>query len=68
MRYGRKGIFGLAVAAALVFGGAQAFAAPAASAAKGEARCQNYTCNNSCIAKGYAGGSCVGATCVCWQT
>jgi hypothetical protein len=61
-----RGLAALGVAAALGFGGTQAFAS--ASAAQGEARCQNYTCNNSCIAKGYAGGSCAGATCVCWQT
>lgn len=56
----------LAVTAALGFGGAQAFAAPG-TAAEGEARCTNYTCNSRCLNLGYAGGSCVGATCTCWQ-
>lgn len=56
----------LATAAALGFGAAQALAAPAEAA--GAERCTNYTCNSRCVNLGYAGGSCAGATCVCWQT
>jgi hypothetical protein len=56
-----------AVTAALGFGGTQAFASPGA-AAEGAARCTDYTCNARCVKVGRAGGSCSGATCVCWQT
>jgi hypothetical protein len=57
----------LGVTAALGFGGAQAFASPGA-AAEGAARCTDGTCKSRCLSLGYAGGSCSGATCVCWQT
>lgn len=64
MRNGtRKGIFGLTVAAALVFGAAQALAAPAE--ATGAARCTQGTCNSRCVSLGYDAGTCVGATCTC---
>jgi hypothetical protein len=59
-------VLALATAAALGFGGAQAFAAPAEAA--GAARCADYTCNSRCVNLGYAGGNCVGASCVCWET
>jgi hypothetical protein len=55
----------LAVAAALGFGGAQAFASPGA-AVEGAARCTDGTCNSRCVSLGYTGGRCVGATCTCF--
>lgn len=67
MRHGkRSGIFGLAVAAALVFGAAQAIAAPAEAA--GAARCTEGTCNSRCVNLGYDAGTCVGATCTCLRS
>lgn len=54
-----------AVAAALGFGGAQAFAAPGAAA---DARaCTNAQCNTWCRQQGYDGGICAGSFgCACW--
>ena len=49
-------------AAALVFGGAQALAAPAAPSQ--ERVCSNRECKAYCAAKG-ADGGCVGGMCVC---
>ncbi|HEU0300748.1 MAG TPA: hypothetical protein VFR37_14905 [Longimicrobium sp.] len=65
MRHGqRKGIFGLAVAAALVSGGAQAFAAPAA-AETGRA-CIPAQCDQDCKARRFDGGVCSLGDCVCY--
>lgn len=55
----------VAAAAALGFGATQALAAPGTAAESGD-RCTNGTCYARCVNLGYAGGSCVGATCTCW--
>jgi hypothetical protein len=64
-RWTRRGFFALATAAALGFGGAQAFAAPAPAA---EARaCTNAQCDADCKRWGYGGGICAGSWgCACW--
>lgn len=59
-------VLALATVASLGFGAAQALAAPREAAAA--ERCTDYTCRSRCINLGYAGGSCSGASCVCWQT
>lgn len=61
-----RGLAVAGLAAALGFGGAAAFASPAAAAERD--RCTDFTCRSRCINLGYAGGSCSGASCVCWQT
>ncbi|HEU4883867.1 MAG TPA: hypothetical protein VFT45_16525 [Longimicrobium sp.] len=63
--HARRGIFALATAAALGFGAAQAFAAPAQAA--GAWACTNAQCNLDCKARGYDGGICAGSWgCACW--
>jgi len=63
MRNGtRRGLFALAVAAALGFGGAQAFASPGAVA---ERACSGGQCNRDCKARGYGGGFCDQGGCIC---
>ena len=59
----RNGIFGLAVAAALVFGGAQAFALPGEAAARA---CSQPQCDQNCKARGATGGQCVMGGCMCY--
>ena len=61
----RKGFFTLATVAALGFGTAQAFAAPAPAA---EVRaCTSAQCNLDCQRRGYDGGICAGSWgCACW--
>jgi hypothetical protein len=60
----RRGLFALAIAAALGSGGAQAFAAPAAAEARA---CTNAQCNEDCKRRGYDGGICAGSWgCACW--
>lgn len=60
----RRGLFALAMAAALGFGAAQAFAAPAAADARA---CTNAGCNTWCRSQGYDGGICAGSFgCACW--
>ena len=61
-----RALAALGVAAALGFGGAQAFAAPGTAQA-GAARCSDGTCNSRCLNLGYDGGACVGATCTCFR-
>ncbi|HEX2093254.1 MAG TPA: hypothetical protein VHG28_12680 [Longimicrobiaceae bacterium] len=62
-----RAVFGAAVLAALGFGAAQAFAAPAdTSVARNH--CQEF-CNPYCIGEGYAGGTCGGVSgqnCLCY--
>jgi hypothetical protein len=61
----RRGVFALAMAAALGFGGAQAFAAP--GAAPDAQACTNAQCNTWCRQQGYDGGICAGSFgCACW--
>lgn len=61
----QRGLFALATAAALAFGTAQAFAAPAAADAR--AACTNAQCNDDCKRRGYDGGICAGSWgCACW--
>ena len=61
----RRGLFGLATAAALAFGAALAFAAPAAADAG--AACTNAQCDLDCKRWGYDGGFCAGSWgCACW--
>ena len=64
-RWTQRGVFALTTAAALGFGGAQAFAMPAAAA---ESRaCTSAQCNLDCQRRGYDGGICAGSWgCACW--
>jgi glutamate/tyrosine decarboxylase-like PLP-dependent enzyme len=57
----------LAVTAAMGFGGAQAFASPAAAAAD-ELACTLKQCTADCLAIGYNVGRCEQGTCVCYWT
>jgi hypothetical protein len=59
----RSGLFALATAAALGFGGAQAFASPAA--AKAEQACNGPQCRQYCRSIGYDDGRCGQEGCVC---
>lgn len=59
----QRGAFGLAMAAALGFGGAQAFASPAA--AVDEAACNTGKCGQDCRKIGYDDGVCDQGSCVC---
>ena len=60
----RRGLFALAMTAALGFGAAQAFAAPAAADARA---CTNAECNTWCKRLGNDGGFCAGSFgCACW--
>lgn len=60
----RRRVFGAMTAAALGFGGAQAFAAPA-PAAPGKA-CSDELCNQVCLAASNHGGFCsTRGLCVC---
>ena len=60
----RKGIFALAIAAGLGFGGAQAFAAPAAAGAA--LACTPAQCDQDCKARRFDGGVCALGDCVCY--
>ena len=67
-RFGRRmqgGVFALAIAAALGFGGAQAFAQPGA-AAEAERACSGGQCNRDCKARGADGGFCDQGGCICF--
>jgi hypothetical protein len=60
----QRSLFALASVAALGFGAAQAFAAPAAADARA---CTTAQCNLDCRARGYDGGVCAGSWgCACW--
>ena len=63
----RKWVFGVGVAAALGFGGAEAVAAPSPAGAGEEARaCNPNGCNRSCQAQGGISGRCTDAgLCAC---
>lgn len=64
MRKARGWVFGAMTAAALGFGGAQAFAAPA-PAAPGKV-CSDELCNQVCLAANSNGGFCsTRGICVC---
>ncbi len=58
-----QGMFGLAMAAALAFGGAQAFASPGETAARA---CSGGQCNRDCKARGADGGFCDQGGCICY--
>jgi hypothetical protein len=60
----RSGLFALATAAALAFGGAQAFASPGPAAA--ERACSGGQCNRDCRARGADGGFCDQGGCICY--
>ncbi|HEY0015684.1 MAG TPA: hypothetical protein VGC13_05175 [Longimicrobium sp.] len=61
-----RGLFGLAMVAALAFGASQAAAAPAAEKSA-ERACGPTWCNNICIRGGFEGGYCYGGyDCVCY--
>ena len=60
----RSGMFAAAMAAALGFGGAQAFASPGAAEAA-ERACSGGQCNRDCRARGYDGGFCDQGGCIC---
>lgn len=68
MRRIRRRVFGALTVAALGFGGAQAFAAPA-SAGAGERVCSDQVCDRVCEALGSIGGGfCSPAgICVCYR-
>ena len=61
----RGGMFAAAMAAALGFGGTQAFASPDAAAADAERACSGGQCNRDCRARGYDGGFCDQGGCIC---
>jgi hypothetical protein len=62
----RRGVFGVATAAALAFGGAQALAAPAP--AQAERVCTDPLCNEVCLATFNNGGVCgPRGICVCFR-
>lgn len=63
----QRGLFAAAMAAALGFGGAQAFASPAASADEARA-CASGQCTQDCRKIGYNVGVCESGTCVCYFT
>jgi hypothetical protein len=58
----------LAVTAAMGFGGAQAFASPAAAAADESRACSSGQCTQECRKIGYNVGVCESGTCVCYFT
>jgi hypothetical protein len=60
----RSGLFALATAAALGFGGAQAFASPGA-AADAERACNGPQCREYCRSIGYDDGRCNQGSCGC---
>jgi hypothetical protein len=64
----RRWVFGVGTAAALGFGGAQAFAAPAL-AARGEKVCDDAVCDRVCdLTNRGLGGFCSSTgICVCWR-
>jgi hypothetical protein len=68
MKTVRRGMFGAATAAALGFGGAQAFAAPA-PAAGGAKVCDEALCDRICdLTNRGLGGFCSSTgVCVCWR-
>lgn len=61
----RSGLFAAAMAAALGFGGAQAFASPGAGA-EAERACSGGQCNRDCRQRGYDGGFCDQGGCICY--
>jgi hypothetical protein len=61
----QRGMFAAAMAAALGFGGAQAFASPGA-AAKAARACNTVQCRIDCQAIGYEDGRCNQGSCVCF--
>ncbi|HEU4883868.1 MAG TPA: hypothetical protein VFT45_16530 [Longimicrobium sp.] len=60
----RSGMFAAVMAAALGFGGAQAFASPGA-AGDVERACSGGKCRSDCRAQGYDGGFCDQGGCIC---
>lgn len=67
MRKARGWLFGLGMAAALGFGGAQAVAAPAPAAGDEARACNPTGCNASCQAQGGISGRCTDAgLCACF--
>jgi hypothetical protein len=60
----RGGMFAAAMAAALGFGGTQAFASPG-TAADAERACSGGQCNRDCRARGADGGFCDQGGCIC---
>lgn len=60
----QRGMFAAVTAAALGFGAAQAFAAPAA-AANAERACVNGKCARECRSIGYDDGFCDQGGCIC---
>jgi hypothetical protein len=68
MTTARRGVFGVATAAALGFGATQALAAPA-SAVRGARVCDEAVCDRVCdLTNRGLGGFCSSAgICVCWR-
>jgi hypothetical protein len=65
MKTMRRGVFGVATAAALAFGGAQAMASP--TPAEAGPVCDSGVCNRVCQALGLIGGFCTEpAGCSCY--
>ncbi len=64
-RHVARGAATAAVLAALGFGAAQAFAAPAAPRALAARACTSYTCGTACFQKGYTGWYCFNGVCHC---
>lgn len=64
-RHVARAVAAAAVLGALGFGGAQAFAAPAAARAMAARTCVGYTCSTACFQKGYTGWYCFNGVCHC---
>jgi hypothetical protein len=60
----QRGVFAAVTAAALGFGGAQAFASPAAPA-ESERACVGGKCSRDCRSIGYDDGICDQGSCIC---
>ncbi len=61
----QRGVFAAAMAGALGFGAAQAFASPGTSA-DAERACSSGQCNRDCKARGADGGFCDQGGCICY--
>lgn len=61
-----RGLFGVAVLAAMGLGVTQAFAEPASAAQVSAVRaCSRFLCHADCKGKGASSGECIGGMCEC---
>jgi hypothetical protein len=64
----QRAAFAAALAAAMGFGGAQAFASPSASTTDETRACASGQCTQECRKIGYNVGVCEQGSCVCYFT